>query len=85
MGDDKHAGGPAASLDNVEGFSSAAARVSHTSAAGELRLAPIDGVRYRLLRPVSHHHGHLTEAFRVDWGLTDAPLVQVNMTVTLPG
>src|SRR6516165_8239958 len=85
MRDDKQAGGPVASLENVEGFSSAAARVSHTTAAGELRLEPIDGVRYRLLRPVSHHQGHLTEAFRIDWGVSDAPLVQVNMTVTFPG
>ena len=85
MRDDKHAGGPVASLDNVEGYSSAAARVSHTTAGGELRLEPIDGVRYRLLRPVSHRQGHLTEAFRIDWGVTDAPLVQVNMTVTFPG
>jgi hypothetical protein len=39
----------------------------------------------RLARPVSHYHGHLTEAFRMDWGLTDVPVVQVNVTVTFPG
>ena len=50
-----------------------------------LRLDPIDGVQYRLARPVSHHHGHLTEAFRMDWGLADVPVVQVNVTVTFPG
>lgn len=76
---------PGASLEAVEGFSAATPRISHTTADGALRLAPIEGVRYRLLRPVSHHHGHLTEGFRTDWGLTDAPLVQVNMTVTFPG
>jgi dTDP-4-dehydrorhamnose 3,5-epimerase len=75
----------AASLERVEGFSSASPRTSFTTTAGALRIEPIDGVRYRLLRPVSHPHGHLTEAFRTDWGLTDAPLVQVNMTVTFPG
>ena len=36
-------------------------------------------------KSVSHHHGHLTEAFRADWGLTDAPVVQVNVTTTFPG
>src|SRR6185437_385465 len=30
----------------------------------------------------SQYHGHLTEAFRVDWGLTDAPVVQVTLTLT---
>ena len=48
------------SLENIEGFAAAAAKTSHTTAAGALRLAPIDGVKYRLARPVSHHHGHLT-------------------------
>jgi dTDP-4-dehydrorhamnose 3,5-epimerase len=74
-----------ADLDSVEGFTSASARTSLTNAQGVLRLDPIDGVRYRLARPVSHHHGHLTEAFRVDWGLTDVPIVQVTVTVTFPG
>jgi dTDP-4-dehydrorhamnose 3,5-epimerase len=72
-------------LEDVEGFASASKRKSHTSAEGALRLDPIDGVRYRLLRPVSHRDGHLTEAFRTDWGMTEAPIVQVNVTVTLPG
>jgi dTDP-4-dehydrorhamnose 3,5-epimerase len=74
-----------AALEDVEGFAAAAARQSHTSADGKLRIEPIEGVRYRLMRPVSHHHGHLTEAFRVDWGITDAPVVQVNLTTTFPG
>ena len=58
---------------------------SLVTTAGALRLQPIEGVRYRLVRPVSHHHGHLTEAFRADWGLTEAPVVQVNLTNTFPG
>jgi dTDP-4-dehydrorhamnose 3,5-epimerase len=74
-----------ASLEDVEGFSSASPRVSHTTADGTLRLNLIDGVCYRLVRPVSHHHGHLTEAFRADWGLTDAAIVQVTLTLTFPG
>ena len=73
------------SLENIEGFAAAAAKTSHTTAAGALRLTPIDGVKYRLARAVSHHHGHLTEAYRTDWGITDFPVVQVNLTSTFPG
>ncbi|MBX9776926.1 MAG: dTDP-4-dehydrorhamnose 3,5-epimerase family protein [Xanthobacteraceae bacterium] len=78
-------GAPAALLERVEGFADAAALQSRTTADGKLRLQPIDGVKYRLARPVSHHHGHLTEVFRTDWGLTELPLVQVNLTTTFPG
>ena len=74
-----------ACLEDVEGFTSASPRQSLTTGTGALRLDPIEGVRYRLARPVSHHHGHLTEAFRADWGLTDAPVVQVTLTTTFPG
>jgi dTDP-4-dehydrorhamnose 3,5-epimerase len=74
-----------ASLEDVEGFSSASRRRSLTTSDGALRLDPISGIRYRLTRPVSHHHGHLTEAFRADWGLTEEPIVQVTLTVTFPG
>lgn len=76
--------GPAM-LEEVEGFDSASPRRSHTTAEGVLRLSPIEGVRYRLARPVSHEHGHLTEAFRTDWGISEAPLVQVTLTTTFPG
>jgi dTDP-4-dehydrorhamnose 3,5-epimerase len=74
-----------AHLEDVEGFTSASPRQSLMTAAEALRLDPIDGVRYRLARPVSHQHGHLTEVFRADWGLTEAPVVQVNLTTTFPG
>src|SRR4029079_9550894 len=72
-------------LQDIEGFSSALGKKSHVSGEGKLRLTPIEGVSYRLLRPVSHRDGHLTEAFRADWGMTEAPIVQVNTTVTFPG
>src|SRR4029079_9909767 len=52
---------------------------------GALRIDLIDGVLFRPTRPVSHHHGHLTEAFRLDWTIGVAPIVQVTMTVTFPG
>src|SRR5438270_13974957 len=74
-----------ASLEDVEGFESALPKESHTTSRGALRLDPIDGVRYRVARPLSHHHGHLTEAFRADLGITEAPIVQVNLTTTFPG
>lgn len=74
-----------ARLEEVEGFTSVSAMKSLVTAAGALRIDPIDGVRYRLAWPVSLRHGHLTEVFRTDWGLTDAPLVQVNVTTTFPG
>ena len=77
--------GKSSLLENVEGFSSALAKQSLTTSNGALRLVPIDGVKYRLARPVSHHHGHLTEAFRADWGITEAPIVQVTLTSTFPG
>jgi len=74
-----------ANLEDVDGFAASTPRVSHTTAQGALRLDPIEGVVYRFARPVSHHHGHLTEAFRIDWGLSDLPVVQVTQTVTFPG
>jgi dTDP-4-dehydrorhamnose 3,5-epimerase len=72
-------------LEDVDGFESASPRISHTTPTGALRLEPIEGIRYRLARPVSHQHGHLTEVYRDDWSLTDAALVQVTMTTTFPG
>jgi len=74
-----------AALEAVEGFAASSPRRSHTTAAGELRIDLIDGVSYRLARPVSHHQGYLMEAFRTDWGLSEEPVVQVNLTVTFPG
>jgi dTDP-4-dehydrorhamnose 3,5-epimerase len=77
-------GAGGATLEAVDGFSAASPRRAQTTADGTLRLEPINGVRYRLARPVSHHHGHLTEVFRADWGLTEAPIVQVTSTLTFP-
>jgi dTDP-4-dehydrorhamnose 3,5-epimerase len=74
-----------AELEQVDGFDAASPRQSHTAADGRLRLDLIDGLRYRLTRAVSHQHGHLIEAFREDWDMTDVPIPQVNVTVTFPG
>ena len=58
MQDKVHAppGPGGAYLEDVEGFTSASPRQSLVTAAGALRLDPIEGVRYRLARPVSHQH-----------------------------
>ena len=72
-------------LEQVTGFSSAVPVLSMTTADGEPLQRLIDGVRFRSARPISHRSGHLTEAFRLDWGLTEAPVVQVNLTITFPG
>lgn len=72
-------------VEKVEGFDSALARVSHTHSDGTIRIDLIDGVRFRMARPVSHQQGYLTEAFRSDWGITDSPIAQVNLTVTFAG
>lgn len=69
----------------VAGSDAAFRRTSMTSASGDVRRSPIDGVDVRLTRPVTHHHGHLTEVLRQDWGVLDAPIVQVNLTQTFPG
>jgi dTDP-4-dehydrorhamnose 3,5-epimerase len=74
-----------ADLNEVDGFVQAQAKIAMTTADGKLRLDAIDGVHYRLARPVSHHHGHLTEVYRTDWGVTELPLVQVTLTTTFPG
>jgi dTDP-4-dehydrorhamnose 3,5-epimerase len=72
-------------LELVAGFQVASRRASRTDSLGALRMEEIDGVSYRLTRPVSHHDGHLTEVLRIDWRLTEAPLVQVTLTTTFPG
>src|SRR6266446_3283056 len=63
MQDKVHAprGPGGACLEDVEGFTSASPRQSLTTGAGALRVDSIDGVRYRLARPVSHRHGHPTD------------------------
>ena len=73
-----------AELSHVQGFESAAPRTSQTTSDGTLRIDLIDGVHYQLTRPVYHQHGYLVEAFRTDWDVTEAPIMQVNLTTTFP-
>ena len=58
---------------------------SAVDARGALRLEPIEGLRFRAIRPVPHEDGHLMEIARATWPEIDQPVVQVHMTTTLPG
>lgn len=71
--------------EDIAGFSRAVARTSHTTSEGDLRVESIDGLIYRAAHAVTHSHGHLAEAYREDWGITDQPVVQVNITTTFSG
>lgn len=72
-------------LRDVDGFGSAQSKTSLMTKDGKPRFHPIEGVQFRSARPVSHDHGHLTEAYRIDWGIIQNPLVQVTVTTTFPG
>jgi len=69
----------------VRGFDATIQKRSEVGARGELRIEPIDGLRFRLTRPVAHEDGHLIEIARNTWDLLDLPIVQVHMTTTFPG
>lgn len=69
----------------VRGGESTTPKRSDVDAAGNLRIDPIDGLRYRLTRPVAHEDGHLVEIARLGWEILSEPIVQVHMTTTLPG
>jgi dTDP-4-dehydrorhamnose 3,5-epimerase len=58
---------------------------SDVLATGDLRVEPIEGLKFRLTRPVPHDDGHLIEIARDDWDLVGEPIRQVHMTTTLPG
>ena len=49
---------------------------------GVLRQDPIDGVRFRPVRPVPHEDGTLAEIARASWPEIDLPVVQVHLTTT---
>jgi dTDP-4-dehydrorhamnose 3,5-epimerase len=76
---------PSKSSRRVVGEDSAVAKRSDVRANGELRVEPIEGLRFRLTRPVAHEDGHLIEIARDDWEVIADPIRQVHMTTTLPG
>src|SRR5688500_18711931 len=69
----------------VTGHDRLIAKTSAVDGAGELRQAPIDGVRFRPVRPVPHEDGTVAEVARTDWPEIDVSIVQVHITTTLPG
>ena len=58
---------------------------SAVGADGLLRQEPIDGLRFRPVRPVPHEDGTVAEIARVAWDEVDEPVVQVHLTTTYPG
>jgi len=73
-------GGP-----NVAGGEALVAKHSLVDNRGQLRQDPVDGVRFRAIRPVPHEDGVLVEVARNDWPELELPIVQVHVTTTLPG
>jgi dTDP-4-dehydrorhamnose 3,5-epimerase len=67
------------------GRNAVVAKRSDVFADGRLRVDPIEGLRYRLTRPVPHEDGHVIEIARDDWEALEDPIRQVHMTTTLPG
>jgi len=68
----------------IVGEAELASKHSAVDENGRLRDEPIDGVRFRPTRPVSHQDGYLTEVARAEWELLDSPIVQVHVTTTFP-
>jgi dTDP-4-dehydrorhamnose 3,5-epimerase len=69
----------------VLGLDALVSKHSAVDFVGKLRLDPIDGVRFRPVRPVPHEDGTLAEVARTDWPEVNEPIVQVHVTTTLPG
>jgi dTDP-4-dehydrorhamnose 3,5-epimerase len=61
------------------------AKFSEVDSYGQLHKELIDGLIFRMTRPVAHDDGHVTEVARASWSELAAPIVQVHITTTLPG
>ncbi len=69
----------------IAGYDRLVSKQSAVDAAGDLRQDPIDGVRFRPVRPVPHEDGTVAEVARLAWPEVDQPIVQVHVTTTLAG
>ncbi len=69
----------------IAGYEILLQKQSAVDATGELRQDPIDGVRFRPVRPVPHEDGNVAEVARAAWPEVELPIVQVHITTTLPG
>ena len=70
---------------SITGYDALVAKQSAVDATGTLRQDPIDGVRFRPVRPVPHEDGTVAEVARAVWPEIDLPIVQVHITTTLAG
>ena len=71
--------------DGFVGQEVVAAKRSGVRASGDLCVDPIEGLKFRLTRPVPHEDGHVIEIARDDWEILHDPIRQVHMSTTLPG
>lgn len=71
--------------EQIHGIESVAQKRSEVDAEGGLRVDLIDGVQFRMTRPVPHEDGHLIEVLKTSWDITGEPVVQVQATTTFPG
>ena len=69
----------------ISGYDELVAKQSAVDAQGALRQDPIDGLRFRTVRPVPHEDGTVAEVARAAWPEIDQPVVQVHITTTLAG
>ena len=70
---------------DVIGVGELLAKFSEVDSNGQMHNEPIDGLIFRMTRPVAHDDGHVTEVARVSWSELAEPIVQVHITTTLPG
>jgi dTDP-4-dehydrorhamnose 3,5-epimerase len=70
--------------ERVAGMEQLVAKHSAVDVQGHLRQDPIDGLRFRPVRPVPHEDGVVSEVARSKWPEIDLPVVQVHITTTLP-
>jgi dTDP-4-dehydrorhamnose 3,5-epimerase len=68
----------------ISGLEQLIAKHSAVNAGGVLRQDAIDGLLFRMVRPVPHEDGTLAEIARASWNEIDLPIVQVHLTTTLP-
>ena len=72
-------------MPKISGYDALVSKHSAVDAVGRLRQDPIDGVRFRQVRPVPHEDGTVAEVARAQWPEIDLPIVQVHITTTLAG
>ena len=71
-------------LPKIAGYDELVAKYSAVDVNGALHQDPIDGLRFRPVRPVPHEDGTVAEVARIAWDEVDLPIVQVHITTTLP-